>query len=853
MENRLTVTTGLPGLDRIIDSLRMGDNVVLQVDNIYDYESFVLPFVEASLKEGRKVIYMRFARHYPIVEDREGIIVYNIDAEYGFEHFSAQVHQIITREGREAFYVFDCLSDLLHSWATDLMIGNFFDITCPYLYELDTVAWFAIYKDMNSYETISSIRNTTQLLLNIYQVRGQTYVHPIKVIERYSPTMFLPHIKKGEEFLPLTNSGDASRLSADTSFNIFDESRRHLDYWDRMFLKASDSYDKLKSGKLSDSEERNLVEKLCKTILSRDERFLALLKDFFRLEDLLQIKSNLIGSGFIGGKAVGMLLARKILQQDTENEFNKILEPHDSFYVGSDVFYTYLVKNHLWKLRMEQRDPEKYYVLANELKDGILNGVFPDKIKNHFIRILEYFGQSPIIVRSSSLLEDGFGNSFVGKYESVFCANQGTLEERYLEFEKAVKKVYASTMNDDALSYRLKWGLAELDEQMALLVQRVSGSYRQRYFFPDLAGVGYSHNIYVWDRKMTPESGMLRVVVGLGTRAVDRTEGDYARLIALDEPLNMPLAEKDYIRYSQRSLDVLDINENKMTNVPYNELISDKTDPKLAIFGKPMPKQFWVISLEELLSTTSLTEVMQKMLKTLEKVYAYPVDIEFTINFKDMENYQVNLLQCRPLQAKGTNSKVKFPRHIEYKKILFQCRNTFMGGNINYSIQRVIYVEPEAYSKLSNQEKYRVARIIGRLNRMTDKEKLSVLLLGPGRWGTSTPSLGVPVSFSEINNIRVLGEMEYARAGFSPEISYGTHFFQDLVETEIFYVAIFPEGGGMFQLQELEKHENILEKLLPEEAALQDTVKVYDIAGGPYQSLEILSDIEKQKAVCFFK
>jgi len=864
MDQRIKVSSGLPGLDQVIDSLRLGDNVVLQVDNIHDYEIFVQPFVHTSLEAGRKLIYMRFARHYPIIDEQENITIYNIDAEHGFEAFSTQVHDIITKEGEGAFYVFDCLSDLLYTWATDLMIGNFFEITCPYLYRLNTVAYFAIYKNMNSYETISSIRETTQVLINIYQVKRQIYVHPVKVIGRYSPTMFLPHIKQNQDFIPLTNSADASRLFADMSLNIFDGSRRYLDYWDRMFLKASDSYEKKRLGKLSAVEERTLVGKLCRTILTKDERFLEILTDFFSLEDILYIKSSLVGSGYVGGKALGMLLARKVLLKDPDCDYSKILEPHDSFYIGSDVFYTYLVKNGLWNLRMAQRKPENYFSLACELKQRMLNGVFPDNIKNHFLRILEYFGQSPIIVRSSSLLEDGFGNSFAGKYESVFCVNQGTLEERYLEFEKAVKLVYASTMNDDALSYRLKWGLADQDEQMALLVQRVSGSYRGQYFFPDLAGVGYSQNIYVWDKHMSPQAGMLRMVVGLGTRAVNRTEGDYARIIALDEPLSLPLAE-DKIRHTQHNIDVLDIPNNRMTSVAFNDLAAGQSDLKLCYFGQRhydtearlkengMAKQYWVVDFENFLTSTTFTDFMRKMLKTLEQVYAYPVDIEFTVNFKDRENYQINLLQCRPLQTKGMKSKVQFPKHIEFKNIFFQCYNTFMGGNISYGLNRVIYVEPEAYSKLCDQDKYRVARSIGQLNRMIKKERMSVLLLGPGRWGTCTPSLGVPVSFSEINNVAVLGEIAYSKAGYSPEVSYGTHFFQDLIESGIFYVALFPGKRGIFQTEELEKQENLLPKILPDEASLQDTVKVYDISRDASKALHIIADIEKQKAVCFFK
>lgn len=868
MNQRSKVQSGFPGLDGVIDFLRIGDNVVLQVDHITDYESFVLPFVKISLETGRKVIYMRFARHYPIIEDTGNITVYNIDAEHGFESFSTQVHDIITMEGQEAFYVFDCLSELLYTWATDLMIGNFFQITCPYLYELNTVAYFAIYKNMNSYETISAIRETTQVMLNIYKVKGSTYVHPIKVVDRYTPTMFLPHMKEGQKFIPLTSSSDASKLFSDMSLKVFDGSRRTMDYWDRLFMKASEAYEKAKFGKLPASEEKALTERLCKTLLSRDERLLKLLTGTFSLEDLLQIRSSLIGSGFIGGKAVGMLLARKILLQDSETDYKSILEPHDSFYVGSDVFYTYLVKNGLWKLRMNQRKSDQYFSLAQELRSKILSGVFPEQTRNHFLRVLEYFGQSPIIIRSSSLLEDGFGNSFAGKYESVFCTNQGTLEHRYLEFEKAVKQVFASTMNEDALTYRLKRGLADQDEQMALLIQRVSGSYRQQYFFPDLAGVGYSQNIYVWDKKMSQESGMLRVVVGLGTRAVNRTSGDYARIIALDEPLCTPFAGFDeYKQFSQRKVDVLKITDNNMRSLPFNDLIHESPDPKLAYFAlrdhqaeakmkerKAEPSITWVIHFDEFLANSSLTGVMHKMLKTLEKSYEYPVDIEFTVNFKDENHYQINLLQCRPMQSKGLKSKVEFPRHIDYSRILFNTHSTFMGGNINYSMKRILYVEPKAYSLLSDSEKYRVARCIGKLNNQLAKQKRSALLLGPGRWGTSTPSLGVPVKFSEINNISVLGEIAYIEAGFRPEISYGTHFFQDLIESEIFYVALFPEGkGSAFNPELFGSYANLFPELLPLEASLSQVIRVYDIEQGPYESLEILSDIERQRAVGYFK
>jgi phosphoenolpyruvate synthase/pyruvate phosphate dikinase len=199
-----------------------------------------------------------------------------------------------------------------------------------------------------------------------------------------------------------------------------------------------------------------------------------------------------------------------------------ILEHHDSFYIGSDVFYSYIVQNGWWKLFIAHKTKEGYFSKASEMKQRMLKGVFPEEIKEQFQLMLEYFGQSPIIVRSSSLLEDAFGSAFSGKYESFFCVNQGAPEKRYENFEDAVRKIFAGTMNEDALAYRLQRGLDQMDEQMALLVQRVSGAYRKNYFFPELAGVGLSHNPFVWRKGMDAKAGMLRLVFGLGTRAVNQ-------------------------------------------------------------------------------------------------------------------------------------------------------------------------------------------------------------------------------------------------------------------------------------------------------------------------------------------
>lgn len=855
-------SAGIAGIDEIIDGLRTGDNVVWQVDSIDDYLSFARPFAERSVRSGKKVVYMRFARHRPVIENNESVRVHNLDARSGFESFTGEVYNIITSEGRDVHYVFDSLSDLLSAWATDLMIGNFFTIACPYLYQLNTIAYFALLRENHSFKTVARIRETTQVLIDVYNVDDKIYVHPLKVRGRHSPTMFLPHRRSEDRFLPVTSSVDTGRLLTRISGKGTDLAKRNLDHWDRFFIRVAD----LLKEKVSTDEEEMVLDQLCRIMIGREERILALAKRYFTLEDLLAVKGRLIGTGYIGGKTVGMLLARKILSGDTSFDWQHILEPHDSFFIGSDVFYTYLVENGWWKLRMEQKTRDGYFEVAKTLRESMLEGSFPEEIEEQFWRLIEYFGQSPIIIRSSSLLEDAFGNAFAGKYESIFCVNQGTPEERYKQFGEHVRRVYASTMNEDALAYRLQRGLDRNDEQMALLVQRVSGSYRNRYFYPDLAGVGISYNTFVWRRDMDPKAGMLRLVAGLGTRAVNRVEHDYPGIIALDLPLLRPHSgPSDMKKYSQHNGDVLNVETNVLETIPVADIITGDMKANRELIGTRdleaaefmrsrglEARESWIVTFDRLMSETPLPAIMRKMLKTLESSYQYPVDVEFTINFTARDAFQINLVQCRPLQTKGEGKRVRIPRKVPADRILFQSSGNFMGSTTTQGIKRVIVVDPDGYSLLTLSEKYDIARLIGRINRqIPGQEEMPTILAGPGRWGTTTPSLGVPVRFSEINNIAVLVELAHGTGlgSVMPELSFGTHFFQDLVETGVFYVAIFPDReGSSFNRRIVERKYNLLSMLVPESARYEGIVTVVDTAE---DDMKLLADVVTQKVICF--
>jgi hypothetical protein len=145
------ISTGIKDLDGVITGLRAGDNVVWQIDDISDYLALVKSFAAQSLKDNRNLIYIRFASHRELLKPSERVKRYELDANAGFESFTTKVNNIIAREGEGAYYIFDCLSELLSAWASDLMIGNFFMVTCPYLFELKTVTYFSILRNNHSF------------------------------------------------------------------------------------------------------------------------------------------------------------------------------------------------------------------------------------------------------------------------------------------------------------------------------------------------------------------------------------------------------------------------------------------------------------------------------------------------------------------------------------------------------------------------------------------------------------------------------------------------------------------------------------------------------------------------------
>jgi len=438
METQCGVTekirSGLASLDELLQGLRRGDNVVWQVDSLEDYPYFARAFVERAIRDDFVCVYLRFAPHAAILEPRLGLTVTRVDPNLGFDYFTTEVHRIIEERGSRVCYVFDNLSTLVEEWATDELLANFFQVTCPYVFEVGGVAYFAIRRGQHGHGAIARIRTTTQILIDVYHVGNDMYIQPLKVGGRYSPQMFLPHRITGNGWEPVSRSGDAAKILTTASKRPLNVSPESIAPWDSVYRKLLKDRELHADLPRMTQETMVLKEALSRMMIGNHKKLIQLADGYLTLDDLLQVRDRLIGSGRIGGKAAGMLLARGVLLANNgQVDFSQVLEEHDSFYIGSDVFFTFLVNNDLFQLRLELSKTGKLsWDEFAKVEQRFLEGKFPEETMEQFRGMIDYYGQAPIIVRSSSLLEDGFTDAFAGKYRSEFCANQGSPEERLM-------------------------------------------------------------------------------------------------------------------------------------------------------------------------------------------------------------------------------------------------------------------------------------------------------------------------------------------------------------------------------------------------------------------------------------
>jgi len=622
---------------------------------------------------------------------------------------------------------------------------------------------------------------------------------------------------------------------------------------------------------------REIKVVLIRTLISDQLAYVNIAKEWFTISDLARIRQRKIGHGKIGGKSAGMLLAARIILEAGDEELQACLRIPESYFIGADLLYDYMAINGLMHWGDQKYKSEKLiYQDYPQIQEDFLNGEFPDDILESLRGLLEEVGNQPLIVRSSSLLEDNFGTSFAGKYESHFCPNQGTTEENLQALTSSIKRIYASSLNPDALLYRRAKGLSDYDERMAILIQVVQGERYGRYYLPHAAGVAFSRNLYRWSQQIRREDGFLRLVWGLGTRAVDRVGNDYARLVALSHPLLHPENNpREIRRYAQKYVDVIDLEENAFKTLPVQEVLQPRYPPlrylaqvdqgdyltplRATLLGGSVDNL--VLTFDELFRRTPLAERMRTMLALLEKHYRGPVDTEFTIEIQNPQSLEpevyITLLQCRP-QSQLKESEARLPQNLLEEDIVFLTPRMAPEGRVR-NIRYVAFVTPEGYFSLPTASaRSDLVRAIGQLNLALADENF--ILVGPGRWGTSNPDLGIHVGFGDIYNTCALVELSGRGIGPAPEASFGTHFFQDLLEANIYPLAIYLEDeGAIFRKDFFYQTPNRLRHVLPEGSGLAESVnggreclRLISVADfRPGHHLDLVMDDEEGKTVAF--
>jgi len=616
---------------------------------------------------------------------------------------------------------------------------------------------------------------------------------------------------------------------------------------------------------------REIKVVLIRTLISDQLAYVSIAKDWFTIADLSEIRRRKIGEGKIGGKSAGMLLAYRILNEVADDEIRSCLSIPESFFLGADLTYIFMAINGLmhWgdqKYKTEAQIRAEYPLLQKDF----MAGRFPPDTLEEFRSLLDGVGAQPLIVRSSSLLEDNFGTSFAGKYESHFCPNQGTPEQNLHDLTQAIQHVYASIFNPDALLYRRARGLQDYDERMAILLQVVQGERYKRYFLPHAAGVAFSHNYYRWSPQIRRDAGFVRLVWGLGTRAVDRVDNDFPRLVALSHPLLRPENTVQSIqRYSQQLVDLIDLEDNQLKTLPVREVIDarypvarylvqlaqdDVLLPLRTNLAGEKPGTF-VLTYDELFKRTPLASLFSRTVQLLEKHYKAPVDTEFTLYIREAAQsspqVRICLLQCRP-QSHLKESAAHIPQTLYPEDILFSTRRMVPEGMVT-DVRTVVFVSPEGYYALPSPDTRRgLSRAISKLNAVLKPH--TFICVGPGRWGTANPDLGVHLGYADIYNTRALIELTGSGMGtVAPEPSFGTHFFQDLVESNIYPLAIYlDDEDAVFNRDFFYHTTNRLSRLLPDEAHLADCLRVIEVADFRVgHHLDLVMDDEQGKAVAF--
>ena len=582
----------------------------------------------------------------------------------------------------------------------------------------------------------------------------------------------------------------------------FHARRNHFSNW----LRARTEYElaqRLRPRKVSEFGDvealRQYLIRECNDALRANRR--GMIEDFSRERFDAGSRFARIGGGSLGGKARGLAFVDALLTgTDLKREFPGIsIQVPRSVVIGTDVFDEFLEANRLRMMALRTNDDEW-------LTWAFLTAKLPEEVVRDLRAFLESV-KGPIAVRSSSLLEDSQYHPFAGIYETHMIPNNSADGRvRLAQLCDAIKLVYASTFATSARRYLSMTPHRIEEEKMAVVLEPVVGARHGEYFYPNFAGVARSYNYYPFG-EMRPEEGIALVALGLGKTVVD---GEAALRFSPAHPQVQPQLAlgEEFLKQSQRTFYAIDlmhpdgaVDRERLRGLVKLDIDQAQLHGTLAPLASVWSREnqaFYdglycpgipVVTFGQILKSDlfPLAAILRRLLRIGQAGMNRAVEIEFAVNL-DANPKELAVLQLRPcMGSDGEIDQVDLGDHTGDEVLCHSPRA--LGNGVIDSVHDIVYVKPHAFDARRTAE---IAGELAGLNQALLAANRSCMLIGPGRWGSSRPALGIPVNWGDISAARII--VETTLDNFLVEPSQGSHFFQNLVSFGIAYLTVEPHA-----------------------------------------------------------
>ena len=526
-----------------------------------------------------------------------------------------------------------------------------------------------------------------------------------------------------------------------------------------------------------------------------------------------------IGNGSLGGKGRGLAFLGNIVKTHLElnNATNFPVVLPKTVVLCTDIFDQFMESNNLYPIALSDTSDK-------DILKHFLNAELPEKMTDYFLTLFDAI-KSPLAIRSSSLLEDSYYQPFAGIYSTYMIPHLEDKEKMLCLINDAVKSVYASVFYQNSKAYMTATQNIIDQEKMAVVIQETVGTQYENRFYPSISGVTRSLNFYPIGHEK-PEEGIANLALGLGKYIVDG--GETLRLSPHHPNNILQLSSIDFaLKDTQRQFYALDLSnidsefsiddDFNLLKLNVNDVLNDDTIRYLVSTYDPRDQTIYdgfyeggrkIISFANILQHDMfpLATTLQKILRVGQEEMGRPIEIEFAVNITDRENATFYLLQIRPI----VQNKEVINEDLSIVPIedTILTSNDALGNGIIDDVCDIVYVKTEDFNANNNQL---VVYEIEKLNKQFLTENRGYILIGPGRWGSSDPWLGIPVKWPHVSNARLL--VESGLENYQVEPSQGTHFFQNLTSFGVGYFTInsFRKDGGTFDIDYLNQQPAIFE------------------------------------------